>query len=112
MKIGEYSFGKIIIDNKKYSSDVVIFPDHVKADWRRKKGHLLQLDDIQDILAHDPKTVIIGTGAFGLMKIDKEVKAELKQRNIELIYKKTNNAIEKYNQINNKNIIAGLHLTC
>ena len=113
MKIDSYYFGNIVIDGKEYNSDVIIFADRVSSSWRRLKGHLLQLADINEILKCNPDTVIIGTGANGLMKIHTNVITELKNRNIELIKEKTNEAIEIYNQINpDRNVIAGLHLTC
>ena len=113
MKIDSYSFGKIVIHGKEYNSDVIILADRVSSSWRRLKGHLLQLADISEILEYNPDTVIIGTGANGLMKIHPDVILELKNRNIELIDEKTKQAIEIYNQINpDGNVIMGLHLTC
>ena len=113
MKIDTYSFGKIVINGKEYNSDVIIFADRVYSSWKRLKGHLLQLADINEILERNPDTVIIGTGAYGLMKIHTNVITKLKNRNIELIKEKTKEAIEIYNQISpDRNVIAGLHLTC
>ena len=92
---------------------MIIFANRVYSSWRRLKGHLLQLADINEILECNPDTVIIGTGANGLMKIHPDVTLDLKNRNIELIKEKTKEAIEIYNQISSdRNIIAGLHLTC
>ena len=113
MKINSYSFGNIVINGKEYNSDVIIFADRVSSSWRRLKGHLLQLADISEILECDPDAVIIGTGANGLMKIHTNVISELENRNIELIKEKTKKAVEIYNKISSdRNIIAGLHLTC
>ncbi|MCK5050581.1 MAG: hypothetical protein KAS53_02490 [Candidatus Cloacimonetes bacterium] len=113
MKIDSYYFGNIVIDGKEYNSDVIIFADRVSSSWRRLKGHLLQLADINEILEYNPDTIIIGTGSYGLMKIHTNVTLELKNRNIELIEEKTKKAIEIYNQISSdRNVIAGLHLTC
>jgi len=113
MKIKSYSFGKIIINNKVITSDLIIYPNRIDDNWWRQKSHLLQLDDISDILASKPDKIIIGTGFWGLMKIDKKVISKLKDLNIELIAKKTEKAVEIYNQISSKqNIIMGLHLTC
>ena len=113
MKIDSYSFGKIVINRKEYNSDVIIHADRVSSSWRRLKGHLLQLADINEILECNPDTVIIGSGSYGLMKSHTDVILELKNRNIELIEEKTKQAIEIYNQISpDGNVIAGLHLTC
>lgn len=113
MKIEKYSFGKITIKGETHTKDLIIFPDKIQSNWRRKKGHLLQLQDLNSVLNFKPTTIIIGTGAYGLMKIDKHVLKELKERKIDLIEEKTKKAIEIYNQINKTNkVIAGLHLTC
>ena len=45
-KIESYRFGQIVIDGESYSNDVIIFPDHVKQNWRRNSGHNLVTDDL------------------------------------------------------------------
>ena len=46
--IDSYHFGQIMINGENYSSDVIIFPDRVQGEWRRKKGHELGLEDISE----------------------------------------------------------------
>jgi hypothetical protein len=46
MMITSYDFGHIIIDGKRYTSDLIVFPDRVKVGWWRKEGHRLQLEDL------------------------------------------------------------------
>ena len=87
--IDSYSFGNITIDNQKFTKDLIIFPDHINSNWRRKTGHLLLEDDIAEILDYKPEVLIIGTGANGLMKVDDKVKDKLKTLGIEFIIKKT-----------------------
>ncbi len=113
MTIEKYSFGKIVIDNEKYTNDVIIFPKRVKSDWWRIKGHFLQLKDIESILDENPEIVIFGTGAYGMMKIDPEVVSELQNKEITLIAEKTKKAVKIYNEKSAQSrVIAGLHLTC
>ncbi|MCF7858153.1 MAG: MTH938/NDUFAF3 family protein [Candidatus Cloacimonetes bacterium] len=113
MKINSYSFGKIIIDDMIYNSDIIIFPDHIQQNWRRKKGHLLQVEDLEAILKIDSNTIIVGTGAYGLMKIHQEVLEEFKNRNINFVANKTGKAVEMYNKMySHNNVSACLHLTC
>jgi len=111
--ISSYSFGNRIIDNQRYTNDLIIFPDHITSNWRRKTGHLLIEDDIAEILDYKPKVLIIGTGASGLMKVDDKLKEKLKILGIEFIIKKTAEAVEEYNRIyKDKKVVAALHLTC
>jgi hypothetical protein len=35
--IGSYDFGRITINGKHYTTDLLVFPEKIKADWRRKK---------------------------------------------------------------------------
>ncbi|UCD14646.1 MAG: hypothetical protein JSW60_04290 [Thermoplasmatales archaeon] len=111
--IESYSFGKIVINGKTYTSDVIVYLDRVKGSWWRKSGHLLQKDDINDVLQYEPEILIVGTGAQGLMDITEETKQLVKSKGIELIAKETDEACRIYNELKKKRkVVAILHLTC
>jgi hypothetical protein len=111
--ISSYNFGQIIINGKKYNSDLIIFKDHIYDSWWRKEGHNLCIDDIKEILDKKPDTLIIGTGYYGLMKVPLELIKYLESNNIEVIIKKTKDACDEYNTLHQKkNVVAALHLTC
>ena len=111
--IDSYYFGKIKIDGKTYISDVILYPDKVREGWYRKQGHLLQKEDLKDVIEYKPETLIVGTGRFGLMKISDEVKKFVESKNIELITEKTKDACKTYNELKDKKkVVAALHLTC
>ncbi len=113
MKITHYSFGKIIIDGKTYTSDVIIFPDHVNSSWWRKEGHLLQVADIGDIIAAKLPVLIIGTGYYGAMKVPEKTLDYLREKKIETYIEKTSEAVALYNEKSlQMPAIAALHLTC
>jgi len=108
-----YSFGQIIIDGKRYTSDVIIYPDRVDSRWWRKEGHELSPEDIEGILEEKPEILVVGTGNTGFMKVLPETEAYLKQRNIKLIAERTDKACETYNHLcKSQKVIAALHLTC
>ncbi len=112
-RINSYSFGRIVIDGKTYMSDVIIFSDRVKADWWRKEGHELNSEDITEIIEEKPDLLIVGKGAYGLMKIKEETKRILEENNIKLIAKKTSEACKIFNEKSGKEkVVAALHLTC
>ena len=73
--------------------NLIIFPEKINSNWRRKIGHLLSEDDIAEILDYKPEVLIIGTGASGLMKVDDRLKDKLKSLGIEFIIKKTAEAV-------------------
>jgi len=111
--INSYSFGTIIINNQKYFKDLIIFPDYIISNWRRKTGHFLIENDIAEIIDYKPEVLIIGTGASGLMKVDDKLKEKLKVLGIEFIIKKTPEAVSEYNRLyKEKKVIFVLHLTC
>lgn len=113
MRIESYSFGKIVIDGKTYSRDVIIFSDHINASWWRKESHKLCLADIIEIIKEGPEVVVIGTGDSGLMRVLNEVKESLKDKGIELIALTTEKACQVYNDMSkSRKTIAALHITC
>jgi len=111
--IDSYSFGSMVINGKKYRSDVIIFPDKIKANWWRRSGHQLLEEDIREIIEYMPQILVIGTGAYGLMKVDDKAKDKLKSLGINCIIKKTSEAVKEFNKISkDKKVIGAFHLTC
>ena len=111
--IDHYRFGRIIVDAVEYQKDLIIFPDHIMPEWWREKGHSLAISDLKDVIAVNPRVLIIGTGMFGRMRIPPKTKATLEAAGIEVIAEKTELACKLFNQrIAEGNIIAELHLTC
>ena len=111
--IDSYKFGQIIIDGKKYVSDLIIYPDHIDFKWWRKEGHTLQKEDLIDVINYKPEVLIVGTGSPGLMKVTSLTKKYLESKNISLIVQNTEKACVTYNDFNDKsNVVVALHLTC
>jgi len=111
--IENYSFGQMLINGKKYNSDLIIFKDYIYDSWWRKEGHNLYIDDIKEIIDEKPDTLIIGTGYYGLMKVPLELIKYLESNNINVIIKKTKDACDEYNTLHQKkNVVAAFHLTC
>jgi len=114
MLVEDYSFGRIVIGGKVYSNDVIVSKDWIKPNWWRKEGHRVYLEDIREILERKPEVVVFGTGAYGIVKVEKEVVEELKKRGIEVICEPTAKAVEIYNKLlkEGKNVVLAAHLTC
>lgn len=111
--IDSYSFGNISIDGKKYIKDLIIFPDRIRENWWRNTGHLLTLDDMEEILEAKPDLLIIGTGITGLMKIDAKVIDKLKELGIDYRIAETVDAVKEYNKVyQDKKTVFAMHLTC
>jgi hypothetical protein len=111
--IESYGFGRITINGRRYSRDVIIFPDNVKDGWWRREGHRLSLEDLKDVFEAKPEVLVIGTGYSGLMKVPQEVKDYVKSKNIQLIVENTRKACQTYNRLSrSRKVIAAFHLSC
>jgi hypothetical protein len=110
--IEEYSFGLIVVDGKAYSNDIRIIDGVVKPEWWRKEGHALYLEDMQDVLESNPKTIIVGCGHDGVMKVMQGVREHCRAHGIELIELRTAEAVKKYNEMASPGVAGLFHLTC
>lgn len=110
--IDNYSFGRIVVDGKEYTEDIIIYPDHVQDDWWRSKGHELGPEDVRAILKQKPEVLIIGTGRYGCLVLSPKGKALLEENKVKLYILPTEKACDVYNKNRNKRTIAALHITC
>ncbi len=115
-KIISLESGLLRLDNREYAQDLIIVPNRIICPWRRKKGHLLQLDDcieIKDEMLHY-RYIVIGCGFQSAMHISKEFFNWMKQNGILYFYGNTADAGEIYNDAvgRGKDMIAMFHLTC
>ena len=111
--IDSYQFGQVVVKGRKYTSDVIIFPDRVRDNWWRKSGHQLCLEDIAEVITEKPEVLVVGTGSSGLVKVLPEVRQVVEAQGIELIVEATDKACHTYNHIcHSQRAIAALHITC
>ncbi len=112
-RIDSYAFGVIMIDGKTFHDDLIVCPDGVRPDWRRRQGHSLHPDDLSGVMGLKPEKIIIGRGSSGGMVVPRETLEWFSEKGIELIALPTKEACEKYNSLSARaRVIAGLHLTC
>jgi len=113
LKIEHYSFGKIIIDGKSYTSDVIIYPDRVNASWWRKEGHNLSISDLTDVIKTKPDILVVGTGYSGVMRVPQETLRHLESNGITVKVSRSSEAVEIFNALRkDRKVVAALHLTC
>ena len=111
--IDSYDFGRIVINGKRYSSDLIVFSDKVRDGWWRKEGHRLHVEDLKDVLEVKPEVLVVGTGYSGLMRIPPETRKYVESEGIEFIAQKTAEACETFNRlVKSRKVVAALHLTC
>jgi len=113
-RVESYEFGRIEIDGRMYTADVIILPSGVRSDWWREEGHALRPGDLSAVLDDPPKFLVIGQGAHGCMSVTDETLACLEQAGIEAVCAPTGQAVEIYNERCKRGevVAAAFHLTC
>lgn len=114
MTIERYEFGHLVVDGQSYRSDLILFPDHVAAGWRRRKGHELAPEDLREVIAARPEVLVVGTGYSGRMQVLPQTESLLREHGIRLWALPTREACRTYNQLCSEGVraMAVLHLTC
>lgn len=115
MHIDSYSFGRIQIDGRDYSVDVILLGGDVKSPWWRDAGgHIYAVKDFNDLLAAAPEVVVLGTGYFGRVEVLEETLSAFADRGSEIVVERTGGAVEAYNRFasDGRDVAAALHLTC
>jgi hypothetical protein len=111
-EIEGYGFGRVTIDGREETRDVIVLPERVLRGWWRKEGHGLVLEDLDDVLDELPERLLVGTGAYGRMRPDPGALEELRVRGVEVEVLPTAEAVARYGQLDPRKTAAALHLTC
>jgi len=114
MRIDTLAFGSIVIDGREYTSDLTIYPDgRIVPYWRRKRGHRLSSDDINSLIVSQPEIIIAGTGVYGLVKPEKDLRKSFQDKGIVFFSARNKKAMELFNDLSSRSRIgACFHLTC
>ena len=111
-RIESYSFGRVLVDGREETADVVVLPSRVLRNWRRRNGHSLVIEDLEEVLDELPERLLIGTGADGRMLPDPVTLELLRERGVEVETLRTDEAVRRYGELNPAATAAALHLTC
>lgn len=114
MVIDSYAFGNIVIDGRRYTSDLIIYPDgNIVDGWWRQSGHRMTESDIAALISAGPEVIVVGTGASGRLKPAPGLDNLLAGRGIRMVAAPCGQAIQHFNALNQtKKIGACFHLTC
>jgi hypothetical protein len=111
-RIESYSFGRVTVDGREETADVIVLPERIVRNWRRKDGHSLVLEDLDDVLEELPGRLVIGTGADGRLHPDPVTLELLRQRGIKVESLPTDEAVRRFQELDPAATAAALHLTC
>jgi hypothetical protein len=115
MHIDEYEFGRIRIDGHDERADLTLGPAGIRRGWWRKQGHVLTLEDLDQVLAGHSRTLVVGTGAFGRMQPAPGIAEAVRELGTEMEVMPTAAAVARINQLIERGEAgwaAALHLTC
>jgi len=114
-RLGDYEFGRITVDGRQHTRDLIVLPDRVVADWWRRDGHSLVMEDLDEVAGELPERLVVGRGHDARLRPDPSVAEELARRGVEMEALPTAEAVRRYNELEARNpaaVAAALHLTC
>ena len=114
MAVDDYRFGRIAVNGRVYTKDVLILPAGVQSPWWRGEGHRLAPADLEAVLADPPDTLVIGTGYYGNMAVPEETVAVLEREGVAVWVGRTTEAVAELNRLQQEaaRVAGALHLTC
>ena len=117
-KIDELTFGSIVVTDKKYRRDVLIFAD---GTVKKQKGgflmfgsHEIKKRELEELSQGQPETMIVGTGTDGVAHVAPEAESWAKGENLSLMVQPSYDAVAKVNELTEqeKKVAALIHITC
>jgi hypothetical protein len=111
-RIDQYEFGRIVVDGRQETKDLIVLPDRVLRNWWRRDGHGLVLDDLDEVLDELPPHLFVGTGADGRMRPDPDAIQQLQERGVTVEALPTGQAVRRFGELDPARTAAALHLTC
>jgi hypothetical protein len=116
MKLGKCRFGRLKIDGKKYTRDLVLDRGEVRKrkkkpsrEYRERFGHTPV--SLHEEIPWECRRLIIGTGMEGRLPVMAEVMVEAQRRGVELVLCSTPEAVRLL-QDDPADTNAILHVTC
>jgi hypothetical protein len=107
-----YSFGRLDVDGRVETFDLIVLPDRVVRNWWRREGHSLAMEDLAEVEDELPEKLILGIGAHGRLSPPRAVLDELERRGVSVEVLRTDDAVRRYGELDEQRTAAALHLTC
>ncbi len=116
-RITYLSWGKIEIDGQRHFKDAKCFPGGSRAwDWRETgTQHVpgIQPADVKELLEHGATCLVLSTGFHGRLNIGADTFQQLKDLNIPVYVRQTEEAVALYNKLRETKPVGALfHSTC
>ena len=111
--IDSYRFGSFVIDGKQYSCNIRLIGNRYAGTWNHGP-HIVRIEHVKDLVNDKPEIIIIGTGAFGTLKVPIGVQEYIRSKGIKVVIQRSGEAINTYNELikKGKKVNALMHNTC
>lgn len=117
-RIESVSFGVVVVNGEEFPGDIYIRVDgklgkRKKKAARKKYGtsHLVDAEELQKVCKGSPKTVIIGAGFQGMVRLTEDAKRFLDSLGSDWRILRTPEAVDAYNAAKGPKALL-LHVTC
>jgi hypothetical protein len=115
--ITHFSWGRLEVEGGKCFKDAKLFPGGSREwDWRETgTDHVpgIRPADVEELLERGAKVVVLSKGIYERLQVCAETLKMLKQRGIDFHMLQTEQAVDLYNKLREKEPVAGLfHSTC
>ena len=116
-RITHISWGHIVLEGQQSFQDVKCFPGGARAwDWRETGTHHvpgIQPSDVKELLEQGATCVVLSKGFYERLQVSSKTLSLLKELNIQVYVRQTQEAVELYNQLRETEPVGGLfHSTC
>jgi hypothetical protein len=117
-RIDDTEFGSITIDGQEIDHDILIRLDGTVKKRKKKlskskygTSHLISLAEVEYVYQKGARLLIIGTGQYGLVRLDDEARRFLAERGCRVALLPTPEAGQAWNAAED-NAIGLFHVTC
>jgi hypothetical protein len=117
--INSTRFGSITIEGKKYKHDVVIKLDGTVMKRKKKlskeiygTSHKFSLKEAQFVHQEGAEALLIGSGQIGMVELTDEARAFFMDQDCEVELLPTPQAIIRWNETQQGNVLGMFHVTC
>ncbi len=117
-KIDSFNFGFIVVDEKQYSSDIIILPDGIVKERNSGKGrlgsHSITRSEVEALVRVQPDVILIGTGVHGMARLARDAEFYLMEPKLNLVLLPSPEVVRKYNHYveDGEKVAALIHVTC
>ena len=110
-RIAGYRFGRVTVDGREITRDVIVLAGRVVENWWRREGHELAWVDLEHVVDELLSRLVVGTGVDQRMRPDPAVLDRLKERGVEVECLPTELAVARFAELDPGKTAAALHLT-